>query len=79
MSDTTAPGKVAWFPAGRMEREQLWARPVFYATVYPSLHQWAQCIALCIWHAALEEMRVRAALKRAGMDENGMINVSVRL
>lgn len=75
--DTTAPGRVAlMYPLG-CEKSVLWARPEHYSSVHPSMRQWAPCIARCIWDAALEELRVRAALKRAGMDENGMVHVGL--
>lgn len=51
----------------------------FERFVYPSWDGWALFLAENIGDAALEEMRVRAALARAGMDENGRVTVKWEL
>jgi len=39
--------------------------------------RWCGYLAMNIAWAAVEEMRVRAALARAGMDENGRVHVTM--
>lgn len=69
--DTTAPGKVGI----TIKLVEVDTSPERFA--YHGWEPWATFLAECLYDAALEEMRVRAALKRAGMDENGQFRIGL--